>query len=306
MPLPNLDMDALRSLVAILHLGGLGRAAERIGRSPSAISQQMRKLESQLGEPLFRKQGRRVVLTEAGDRVHAYARRILELNDEAIHAVRGAAIDGVVRFGLPGDFAESWLPAALGQFRKAYPAVRVDVLVEPNRLLLERLDRGELDLVLAMNQGARADAERLATLPMTWIGPAGTGEVVRPDTVLDLALYQPPCFFRQAGTAALDRAGIAWRPAFVTASLHSLWAGVAAGLGLTVRTGADLPPSLMRMGARHGLPPLPGVDLCLHTVPSSPSAALTHLRQAVMEQARTHLGETGGRKQGAESTFRNV
>src|SRR5690348_200826 len=200
MSLPNLDMAALRSLVAILHRGGLARAAERIGRSPSAISQQMRKLELQLGEPLFRKHGRRVVLTEAGDRVHAYARRILELNDEAVHAVRGAAIDGTVRFGLPGDFAESWLPAALGKFRKAYPAVRVDVLVEPNRLLLERLDRGELDLVLAMNQGGRADAERLATLPMTWIGPAGTGEVVRPDAVLDLALYQPPCFFRAAGT----------------------------------------------------------------------------------------------------------
>jgi len=231
------------------------------------------------------------VLTEAGDRVHAYARRILELNDEAVHAVRGAAIDGVVRFGLPGDFAESWLPAALGQFRKAYPAVRVDVLVEPNRLLLERLDRGELDLVLALNQGARADAERLATLPMTWIGPAGTGEVVRSDGVLDLALYQPPCFFRQAGTAALDRAGIAWRPAFVTASLHSLWAGVAAGLGITVRTAADLPPSLMRLDERHGLPLLPGVDLCLHTAPGPRSAALTHLRQAVMEQAQTHLGQ---------------
>ena len=303
MSLPNLDMDALRSLVAILHLGGLGRAAERIGRSPSAISQQMRKLESQLGEPLFRKQGRRVVLTEAGDRVHAYACRILELNDEVIHAVRGAAIGGVVRFGLPGDFAESWLPAALGQFRKAYPAMRVDVLVEPNRLLLERLDRGELDMVLAMNQGARADAERLATFPMTWIGPAGTGEVVRPDTVLDLALYQPPCFFRQAGTAALDRAGIAWRPAFVTASLHSLWVGVAAGLGITVRTGADLPPSLMRLGTRHGLPPLPGVDLCLHTVPGPPSAALTHLRQAVMEQARTHLRENRGSKTGDRVDF---
>jgi DNA-binding transcriptional LysR family regulator len=293
MSLPNLDMAALRSLVTVLDRGGLAHAAERIGRSPSAISQQMRKLELQVGEPLFRKQGRRVVLTEAGDRVHAYARRILELNDEAVHAVRGAAIDGAVRFGLPGDFAESWLPAALGQFRKAYPAVRVDVLVEPNRLLLERLDRGELDLVLAMNQGERADAERLAKLPMTWIGPAGTGEVVRPDTVLDLALYQPPCFFRQAGTAALDRAGIAWRPAFVTASLHSLWAGVAAGLGITVRTGADLPPSLMRLDKRHGLPPLPGVELCLHVAPGPPSAALTHLRQAVTEQARTHLGQAG-------------
>lgn len=293
MALPNLDMDALRSLLAIVHRGGLARAADRVGRSPSAISQQMRKLELQLGQPLFRKHGRGVVLTEAGDRVHAYARRILELNDEAVHAVRGAAIDGAVRFGLPGDFAESWLPAALGQFRKAYPAVRVDVLVERNGVLLERLDRGELDLVLAMNQSGRADAERLATLPMCWIGPVGADAVVPTEGVLDLALYQPPCFFRQAGTAALDRAGIAWRPAFVTASLHSLWAGVAAGLGITVRTGAELPPALMRLDERHGLPSLPGVDLCLHAAAGPPSAALMHLRQAVLEQARTHLGQAG-------------
>jgi DNA-binding transcriptional LysR family regulator len=293
MSLPNLDMDALRSLVAILRLGGLARAAERVGRSSSAISQQMRKLESQLGEPLFRKQGRRMVLTEAGDRVHAYALRILALNDEVVHAVRGAAIDGVVRFGLPGDFAESWLPVTLGRFRKAYPAVRVDVVVERNGLLLERLDRGELDLVLAMNQGARADAERLAMLPMSWIGPVGTGDVVRPGTALDLALYQPPCFFRKAGTTALDRAGIAWRPAFVTASLHSLWAGVAAGLGITVRTGADLPSTLVRLDERHGLPTLPSVDLCLHAAAGKPSAALAHLRQAVMEQAAVHLGHPG-------------
>jgi DNA-binding transcriptional LysR family regulator len=149
-----------------------------------------------------------------------------------------------------------------------------------------------------MNQGARADAERLATLPMTWIGPKGTGKVVRPGSVLNLALYQPPCFFRQAGTAALDRAGIAWRPAFVTASLHSLWAGVGAGLGITVRTEADIPSTLMRLGQRHGLPPLPGVELCLHAAAGAPSAARARLRQAVMEQAQLHLGRTARKGSG--------
>lgn len=207
MGLPNLDMDALRTLTAILHLGSLARAAERVNRSQSAVSQQMRKLETQLGQPVFRKQGRRVVLTEAGDRVHAYALRILALNDEAVHAVRGAAVGGTVRFGLPGDFAESWLPAALGQFKKAYPAVRMDVAVERNGVLLERLDRGELDLVLAMGHVRRADAELLATLPMTWIGTEGAGKRLRSSNVIDLALYHPPCFFREAGTRALDQAG---------------------------------------------------------------------------------------------------
>lgn len=98
-----------------------------------------------------------------------------------------------------------------------------------------------------------------------------------------------------------DRAGIAWRPAFVTASLHSLWAGVSAGLGVTVRTTVDLPPALMRLDPHHGLPPLPGVELCLHTAPGAASAALTHLRQAVMEQSRVHLGPTDGKDRAVKS-----
>src|SRR5271163_2254488 len=133
----NLDIPILRTLVTAQDLGGFGRAAEQVGRSQSAVSLQMRKLERQLGEPLFRKQGRGVVLTEAGDAVLAYARRILELNDQAVAAVRGAAIDGRVRFGMPGDFAETWLPAVLGRFKRAHPAVRIEASVDRNAVLLE-------------------------------------------------------------------------------------------------------------------------------------------------------------------------
>ncbi|PXV54082.1 DNA-binding transcriptional regulator, LysR family [Dyella jiangningensis] len=290
MSLPNLDMDALRTLVAILQLGSLGRAAEKIGRSQSAASQQIRKLETQVGQPLFRKQGRAMVLTETGELVHSYARRILELNDEAVRSATGSSVQGMVRFGLPGDFAETWLPAALGQFKRAHPAVRVDVEVERNGLLLERLDRGEFDLVLAMGYGSRPDARRLATLPMTWIGPAGTEAVLKPDAPLDLALYNSPCFFRRAGLEALDKVSLSWRLAYATGSLQSLWAGVAAGLGITLRTTAGIPPYLMRLDERHGLPPLPVVELCLHAGKNAPTPALSELERVVRENAVGHLG----------------
>lgn len=290
MSLPNLDMDAMRTLVAILQLGSLGRAAQKIGRSPSAASQQIRKLESQLGQPLFRKQGRNMVLTESGELVHSYARRILELNDEAARSVAGRSVEGAVRFGLPGDFAETWLPAALGQFKRAHPAVRVDVEVERNGRLLERLDRGEFDLVLAMGHGNRPDARRLATLPMTWIGPAGTEAVLKADAPLDLALYNAPCFFRRAGIEALDQAAIPWRLAYATASLQSLWAGVAAGLGITLRTTAGIPSSLMRLDERHGLPPLPVVELCLHAAPDASNPASSQLERVVIDHASGQLG----------------
>ncbi|AKC71982.1 LysR substrate-binding domain-containing protein [Pandoraea oxalativorans] len=289
MTIPNLDMDALRTFLATRQLGSLNRAADRVGRSQSAVSQQMRKLEAQVGEPLFRRQGRGLMLTDAGELILSYAHRILDLNDEAVRAVRGASVEGVVRFGLPGDFAETWLPAALGQFKKTHPGVRVEVGVERNGVLLEGLDRGELDLVLVMGNESRSDAEPLALLPMTWIGPVGVDVVLTPGIALDLALYNPPCFFRRAGIEALDAAGISWRLAYTTASLQSLWSGVAAGLGITLRTAAGLPPSLRRLGAKEGLPPLPSVALCLHAGHRDTSPALAQLKRVVTECAGANL-----------------
>ncbi|HEV2677744.1 MAG TPA: LysR substrate-binding domain-containing protein [Aliidongia sp.] len=282
----NLDIDILRTLVMAQQLGGFNRAAGRIGRSQSAVSQQIRKLEEQVGEPLFRKQGRGLVPTEAGDIVLAYAHRILDLNDEAVGALRGRAIEGVVRFGLPADFAETWLPTALGRFKRAHPAVRVEAVVDGNRRLLERLDRGELDLVLAMANGARADAERLATLPMVWLGPASDDWRPVEGEPIPLALYEAPCFFRQAALAALDQAGLPWRVAFTSTSLHGLWAAVEAGLGVTLRTAAGLPAGI---AAIDGLPPAPTLDLCLHDGGRALTPAHARLREIVIGTLAANL-----------------
>jgi DNA-binding transcriptional LysR family regulator len=272
-------------LVTAQQLGGFNRAADRIGRSQSAVSQQIRKLEDQVGEPLFRKQGRGLAPTEAGDIVLAYARRILDLNDEAVAALRGRTVEGTVRFGLPADFAETWLPGALGSFKRAHPAVRVEATVDGNRRLLDRLDRGELDLVLAMGNGARADAQRLGTVPMVWLGPAEGGPIAAPDAPLPLALYEAPCFFRQAALAALDRAGRPWRIEFTSTSLHGLWAAVAAGLGVTLRTTVGLPAGL---AVRDDLPDAPMLDLCLHDGGRPLTPALARLGAIVAETVATN------------------
>jgi DNA-binding transcriptional LysR family regulator len=285
----NLDIDILRTFLAAQQLGSLNRAAVKVGRSQSAVSQQMRKLEDQIGQPLFRKHGRGLALTEAGDMILSYARRILDLNDEAVGAIRAASVEGVVRFGLPGDFADAWLPVALGQFKRTHPAVRVAVAVEPNRLLLERLDRGELDLVLAMGNEARPDAEHIASLQMAWIGAVGLQCIPTPGIPLDLALYNPPCLFRRAGVEALDAANISWRAAFTTASLQSLWAGVAAGLGITSRMAEGIPSSLRRLGEKDGLPILPKVEVCLHAAQRPLHPALSQLRTCVLETTVANL-----------------
>src|ERR1700716_564584 len=139
----NLDIDFLRTLASAEDLGGMNRAAERVGRSQSAVSQQMRKLEEKIGQRLFRKQGRGLMLTEAGELLLKYARRILALNDEAVAALSGPGLEGAVRIGLPGDFAETWLPSALGRFKRAHPMVRVQASVDRNAVLLERLENGQ-------------------------------------------------------------------------------------------------------------------------------------------------------------------
>ena len=277
----NLDMDVLRTLVTANDLGALNRAAEQVGRSQSAVSQQIRKLEEQVGQPLFRKQGRGLVLTEVGDVVLSYAKRILELNDEAVSAVRGADLEGVVRFGLPNDFAENWLPAILGRFKRAHPAVRIEASVERNGTLLDRLDKGQLDLALVLGRFGRDDAERLAILPMAWIG--GQGSDWKPGQPVPLVLFEAPCAFRQAGIEALDAAGMPWRVTFTSPSLAGLWAAVDAGLGITLRTAISKPAHLKVLDKKSGLPPLPVTDLSLHSAGRALSPATNRLKEILCD-----------------------
>jgi DNA-binding transcriptional LysR family regulator len=290
----NLDMDVLRTLVAAHQLGGFKRAAEQIGRSHSAVSQQIRKLETQVGQKLFRKAGRGLVPTEAGEIILAYGRRILELNDEAVGALHDVETDGTVRFGLPGDFAESWLPAALGCFKRAHPSVRVEATLDGNKFLIERLDKGQLDFALVLGLRARPGAEVMATVPMAWIG--GRAPVWKKGEPVPLAMFAPPCFFRAAAISALDAAGIPWRVEFTSPGLPGLWAAVDAGMGIAVRTAVSAPGHLKIISGRYGLPPLPSVDLSLDSAGRALTPAASRLRDVLLETLPPTLSTRDARK----------
>ena len=296
----NLDMDVLRTLAVAMELGSFARAAEWLGRSQSAVSLQMRKLEQQAGQPLFRKQGRGLALTEAGDVILSYARRMLELNDEAVAAVRGLAVEGSVRLGLPQDVAETRLPATLARFARAHPSVHIEVRVDRNAVLLDHLTHGRLDLALLFSRGgggtAVANERLIAQFPIAWIGPRH-GAATPLALPLPLVLFEPPCLFRQAGIAALDAAGIPWRITFTSPSLSGLWAAVDAGLGVTVRTAEGMPDRLATLGPAAGglkLPPLPTVDLRLHAADAEPSPAVRRLGDILAE---TMAADSGGDRQ---------
>ncbi len=293
------DLDVLRSFATGVELGSFARAADRLGRSTSAVSAQLKKLEDQAGTPIFRRAGRGLALTDAGEVMLAYARRLIELNDEAAAAVNGVELEGWVRLGLPEDFGEALLPEVLGRFARANPKVRIEARVGRNADIVDRLIAGRLDLALAWDDGtARLNSRRLGEWPMRWIGPAagpwpyGTGEAV------PLATFEAPCLMRAAATAALDHAGIAWRSAFTSPSLAGLWAAVSAGLGLTIRTEIGLPATVRALSpGEAGLPSLPSVGLALHLAeaePAPPTGRLAAIVLEALDEARARLSRPTG------------
>jgi DNA-binding transcriptional LysR family regulator len=282
----NLDMAVLRTFAAGFELGSFARAADRLGRSQSAISTQLRKLEEQVGQPLVQKSGRRLVLTPVGESLLSYARRILELNDEALATIRGADVEGWVRLGLQQDFAESWLPSVLGRFARAHPRVQVEVRAERSASLVADTVKGKLDLALTWGAaGQSPHAEQVASLPMVWIGRAEwSGVHALGSKPLPLVAFESPCVFRDAGVTELDAADVRWRLVFTSPSLAGLWAATEAGLGITLRTAIGVPEPLSILDpARYGLPALPRIPLALHRADAQPSPAVARLADILRE-----------------------
>ncbi|MBE7211975.1 MAG: LysR family transcriptional regulator [Gluconacetobacter diazotrophicus] len=291
----NLDTDALRTFLAGFDLGSFARAAARVGRSQSAVSSQLRRLEEQVGRTLVRKAGRGLALTEAGETLLGYARRLLELNDEAVERLREAELAGPVRLGLPQDFADTALPAVLRRFARAHPGVRIELEVDRSAVLAERTLGAALDLALAWGDANGAPhAVRVAEIPTSWIAPPDwcvPDIPVRDNPVRDalpLVAFSPPCRFRAAAAAALDAAGLSWRPCFTSPSLSGLWAAVRGGLGLTARTAIGMPDTLAALDpAAAGLPPLPPMPLTLYRAEAEPAPAVRRLAEILLDAIRT-------------------
>lgn len=283
----NLDMDTLRTFVTGIDLGSFAKAGDRLGRSPSAISLHLRKLEAQVGQPLVSRQGRGLVLTEAGERLIGYARRILDLNDEARLALGDLArLEGWVRVGVPQDFAETWLPSLLARFRRTCPRLRVEARVDRGSALADGVEAGALDLALTWGALGRPAGEVVGRRRLAFIAGADYRPIE--DEPVALVAFDGACAFRASASDALDAAGLPWRHVFATSSLSGVWAAVRAGLGLTVRTAETIPAGLVELGPSDGgLPALGSIDLVLHA-PPSPSPAGSAFRELLLEAVATH------------------
>jgi DNA-binding transcriptional LysR family regulator len=279
---PTLELDLLRTLVLAVDVGSFKQAASIVGRTQSAVSLQMRRLESQVGVPIFQRIGKKLNLTENGVVLLDYARKLLALNDEAIQAAAGTKLHGRLRLGLLQDFAESILPKSLAAFSRAQPGVEMHVRTESSVKLLELLHRRELDLAVyfaSRNLASKFQEIRVAKLPMVWVFQ----EQQRPASPWSLVLFEPPCVFRDAAVATFKERR--WRQTFSSPSLAGTWAAVSAGLGISVRTPIGVPSGLRVQRQLPGLGKLPNVDVVI--AQSSESEPVQRLRQVLDQTLKT-------------------
>jgi DNA-binding transcriptional LysR family regulator len=286
MTAPVLDPDLLKAFLAVAEHRSFTRAAATLNRTQSAVSVQIRRLEERLGAQLFQRTRAGVALTAAGDELLVYARRLLDLNAEAVDALYTRKREAVVRLGVMDDYGTIVIPPLLAHFAKSHPDIRVEIETGLTATMPARLGEA-YDLVIAMHPEGSGDGALLRREQAVWAAAASYSAGAQRDT-LPVALYPPGCLFRQWAAEALDAAGRPWRLAFVSRTLAAVEAIAAQGLAITVVKAGTLPPRLRVLSARDGLPPLPAADIRLHCARnlSRPAALLAdHLRRGISEPA---------------------
>lgn len=270
----NLDLTALRSFVAVAETGGVTRAAGQLNLTQSAVSMQLKRLETAIGVALLDRTTRTVSLTPAGERLLSYARRMLDLNDQAVARLSGDEAHGELVLGVPHDIVYPAIPQVLRQFATEHPRVDVRLVASFTNTLKPLFSKGEADLILTTETGCGSDGETIAALPLIWVGaPGGTAWKQRP---LRLA-FEANCYFRTGVQQALDAAGIDWVMPVEAESFRSVGALVSADLAVhALLEGTDITEL---EPIRHGgeLPKLRTMNVNLYCAPSGQTEALADL-----------------------------
>jgi DNA-binding transcriptional LysR family regulator len=276
----NLDTSALRAVVAVADAGGVTRAAGLLNLTQSAVSMQIRRLEESLGVSLFTRAARRMKPSSEGEKLISYARRMLELNDEALMRLAPQSFDAELRLGVPYDIVAPQMPTILRDLSIGWPRMRINLVSSYSRTLKEKFAAGEFDLILTTEFPPPEGAEVLAKRKLVWIGSADQRAVaVRP---LRLA-FKETCFFRPVAHAALDAAGIPWENAFDGDSETVVEATVAAGLGISARIEGHVAHGCVPISPEAGLPELGASYICMFDSGQARGELADALRAALRE-----------------------
>ncbi|KQT25277.1 MULTISPECIES: LysR substrate-binding domain-containing protein [Bradyrhizobium] len=268
-----LDLELLRSFVSVVEAGGFTRAGARVHRTQSTVSQQIKRLEEDVGQVLLHRDGKDVRPTEAGERLLSYARRLLSLAEEARDVLRQPDGEGAIRLGIPEDFAAYRLAKLLGAFSRSHPRLRLDVRAGQSKHLAHDLERGELDLALYKREAGEKGAVAVWPERVHWVTSKSHPVDVDVPSV-PLIGFPLGCIYRAGAIHALESAGRAWHTAYTSSSLAGIQAAVAAGMGLSILSEMSILSDHRVLTAKEGFAPINKTELALMASPNASPATL--------------------------------
>lgn len=258
----TLDLDLLRSFVTIAELGSFTAAGERLGRTQSTVSLQVKRLEDLVGRRVFDRTPRSLGLTADGKQLLGPARQMLRLNDATIALLLEPEITGKVRLGVPEDFATAHLPIVLSAFTSAHPLVELEVTCDLTLNLLERFHTGGFDFVLVKREPtAPLEGVRVWREPLVWV--ARDRDAMAGLATVPLVVSPEPCVYRKRATDSLDAVGRDWRVSYTSTSLAGSLSAVAEGLGIAVLPREMVPSHLTAIAGDEAMPPLYDTEIAL-------------------------------------------
>ena len=289
-----IDIDQLRTFIAIAETGSFTKAAEVVHKTQSAVSMQMKRLEERLDRPIFARDGRASKLTEDGERLLDYARRIVKLNIEALNAFSDAGLTGRVRLGVPDDYADRYLPEIMARFSRAYPGVELTVMCEPSTDLVERIDSNELDLAIITTTESNRPSETFRQERLLWV--TSSRHPTHTEEPLPLAIGRPSCAWRRLAIEQLDTLGRPNRILYSSGNAGAISAAVLAGLAISILPESGLRPGMRVLTPADGFPELPYCRIGLVRNPHESSA----LADALAEHIVSSLDNLSEAAQAAE------
>lgn len=268
--MPNLDIALLRSFTAVSRAGSIRAAAVRIGRTQSAVSLQIKRLEALVGEALFHRTGSGVVLTIAGERFFPAAMSVLAAHDELAGAIQSGGLRGSIVFGCPEDYLTAFFPDLLKRYGAAHPGIEIEIVSAPTAELQPLLQKRRIDLALVSLPGSARRQEVIRYEPLVWIASTAA-PVLLVEQSVPLALSGPEMIDHVEARRAMDASGIPYRVAHASNGLAGLLAIARSGLAISVATRSAVPDDLAIV--TDGLPALPQVGMSLVYATSQPSPA---------------------------------
>jgi DNA-binding transcriptional LysR family regulator len=274
-----IDVDQLRTFIAIAETGSFTKAADLVHKTQSAVSMQMKRLEERLDRPVFARDGRASKLTEDGERLLDYARRIVKLNIEALASFSDAELSGRVRLGVPDDYADRYLPEIMARFSRAYPGVELTISCQPSSELIDLIDDNELDLAIITNCEGKRPAEVFRRERLLWV--SSNRHSIHLEERLPLALGRPSCAWRQSAIEQLEGIGRPYHVLFTSANAGAVAAAVLSGLAVSVFPESALRPGMRVLTPAEGFPELPSCNVGLirnpHERPKLADALAGHI-----------------------------